>query len=313
MTPTISVIIPVYNAEQYLGKCIDSVLAQSGCSAEIVLINDGSKDHSLDICREYASRHECIRLIDQPNGGVSAARNAGIEGATGEWIMFLDADDWLTDDAFAILLPHMADNDVVRFGLTDLFADGSTRLRKLAPATDREQAFSQVLGHRTIIGVGGTIYRRAIFVENNIRFSRELTYGEDWLVLATALYHSKRVKTLHENFLYIYNRFNESSCTNTMSSSKLLQSLMVVKIFEERYGEEQYSRELSRSRCRRTNTLVKDYGFEVAAREMAAARDKIAIPTLRDILTADVHLSLRVRLLRLWFGHLRPMLRKQGA
>ena len=104
MTPTISVIIPVYNAEKYLGKCIDSVLAQSGCSAEIVLINDGSKDRSLDICREYASRHECIRLIDQPNGGVSAARNAGIEGATGEWITFLDADDWLTSDAFATLL-----------------------------------------------------------------------------------------------------------------------------------------------------------------------------------------------------------------
>ena len=312
MTPTISIIIPVYNAEQYLSKCIESVLAQSGCSAEIVLINDGSRDHSLDICQEYASRHECIRLIDQPNGGVSAARNAGIEVATGEWITFLDADDWFTSDAFATLLPHMADNDVVRFGLTDLFADGSTRLRKLAPATDREQAFSQVLGHRTIIGVGGTLYRRTLFVENNIRFSRELTYGEDWLVLATALYHSRRVKTLHESFLYIYNRFNESSCTNTMSSSKLLQSLVVVKLFEQMFDAQRYARELSRSRCRRTNTLVKHCGLRASAEEMVAARDKIAIPTLRDILTADIHLSGRVRLLRLWFGYLRPMLRGCG-
>lgn len=312
MTPTISVIIPVYNAEQYLSKCIESVLAQSGCSAEIVLINDGSKDRSLDICREYASRHECIRLIDQPNGGVSAARNAGIEGATGEWITFLDADDWLTSDAFATLLPHMADNDVVRFGIEAIYADGHTYRYKLPYAPDRNKALSNVLGSVGFNGIGGVMCRRKMFINNNIQFSTELHYTEDWLVLGTLLYYSKKVKILHNAYLYIYNRYNESSATNTMSIDKQMQTFEVIRKFRELVGTSNFNRELNRSLCRRTSAFIKNYGFEVTAREMVAARDKISIPTLRDILTADVHLSLRVRLLRLWFGHLRPMLRKRG-
>jgi hypothetical protein len=91
-----------------------------------------------------------------------------------------------------------------------------------------------------------------------------------------------------------------------------MQTFEVIRKFRELVGTSNFNRELNRSLCRRTSAFIKNYGFEVTAREMVAARDKISIPTLRDILTADVHLSLRVRLLRLWFGHLRPMLRKRG-
>ncbi|MBP3426388.1 MAG: glycosyltransferase family 2 protein [Rikenellaceae bacterium] len=311
MTPRISVIIPVYRAEEYLAQSLDSVLAQRGCDFEIVLVNDGSPDRSPEICREYAARDARIRLLDKPNGGVSSARNMGLDAATGEWILFLDADDWLAPDAFVTLAPYMDDYEVIRFAIMDIFEGGRTHVRKLTPAANRDMALSQVLGHRTIIGVGGTMYRRSLFEQWGVRFSTELTYGEDWLVLATLLYRSRSVKTLDGAYLYLYNRYNEASCTNTMTSAKLVQSLVVVRKLRELVGQESYARELARARCRRVGALVKHCGFEATARELVEARNRIDMLTLRDILTSDIHLSLRVRLLRLWFGHLRGALREQ--
>ncbi len=94
----ISVIIPVYNTEQYLHRCIDSVLASAYQEFEILLVNDGSTDHSPDICRQYAEKASRIRLINQKNQGVSAARNRGIDASTGDWIVFLDSDDRISPD-----------------------------------------------------------------------------------------------------------------------------------------------------------------------------------------------------------------------
>lgn len=305
MTPQISVIIPVYKAEQYLASCIESVLVQQACTFEILLINDGSPDGCLEICRDYAARDPRIKVFDKPNGGVSSARNMGLDNALGEWVLFLDADDWLTPDAFSVLEPYMNDYEVIRFAIRDVFADGRTRLRKLTPAATRQQAVSQVLGHNTIIGVGGTAYRRSLIERLGARFSTEFTYGEDWLFLATTLYHSRSIKTLHNAYIYIYNRYNELSCTNTMTNDKLLQSLMVVRRFREMVGEGCYVRELSHSRCRRVGMLIKHCGHAQTARELFAVRDRIDMLTLKDIVTSKLHLSLRFRLLRFWLIYLK--------
>ncbi len=104
MQPLVSVIIPVYNAEKHLDACIGSVLAQTYKSFEIILVNDGSKDNSKAICEELASKHPSIVLVDQPNQGVSAARNAGLERAQGEYIAFLDADDTLPANSLESLV-----------------------------------------------------------------------------------------------------------------------------------------------------------------------------------------------------------------
>lgn len=98
----ISIIIPVYNSERYLRQCIESVIAQTFEDWEVILVNDGSKDGSLDICQEYAAKDERIKVIDKPNGGVSSARNKGLEVAQGDWITFMDSDDWLDADAFEV-------------------------------------------------------------------------------------------------------------------------------------------------------------------------------------------------------------------
>ena len=100
MTPYISVIIPVYNAETTLNKCVDSVLGQQFPDFEVILVDDGSKDRSLQICEEYARRDSRVTVIHKENGGVSSARNAALEIAKGERILFLDADDYLDNSCF---------------------------------------------------------------------------------------------------------------------------------------------------------------------------------------------------------------------
>lgn len=99
---TISVVIPVYNAEKYLHRCLDSILAQSG-SFEIIAVNDGSKDKSLQILQEYAKKHSNIHVINQENQGISAARNAGMKAAKNKYITFVDNDDWLEPNAFSLV------------------------------------------------------------------------------------------------------------------------------------------------------------------------------------------------------------------
>ena len=97
--PKVSVIIPVYNVEKYLGECLDSVLRQTLRDIEIICVNDGSTDGSADILAEYAQKDSRIKIVTQPNGGLSAARNAGMDAATSKYIYFLDSDDWIVDDA----------------------------------------------------------------------------------------------------------------------------------------------------------------------------------------------------------------------
>ena len=95
--PIMSVIVPVYNTEQYLHRCIDSILTQTYTDFELLLIDDGSKDKSGDICDEYALKDSRIRVFHKENGGVSSARNLGLDNAAGEWITFVDSDDWIIE------------------------------------------------------------------------------------------------------------------------------------------------------------------------------------------------------------------------
>ena len=97
-TPTISVIVPVYNTEKYLRRCIDSVLAQTYADFELLLIDDGSKDKSGEICDEYAQKDARVRVFHMENGGVSSARNLGLDNARGEWVAFVDSDDYIEEN-----------------------------------------------------------------------------------------------------------------------------------------------------------------------------------------------------------------------
>lgn len=107
----ITVIIPVYNVQYYLPQCLDSLNAQIGVNMEVILVNDGSTDDSLSICKEYAQRDSYVKIIDKENGGLSDARNAGTKVATGDYIYYLDGDDWLAPNAIKTLLDYAIEND----------------------------------------------------------------------------------------------------------------------------------------------------------------------------------------------------------
>lgn len=112
MSPKISVIIPVYNTESTLHKCVDSILNQSYEDWELLLIDDGSKDHSAFICDEYAQQDKRIKVFHKENGGVSSARNIGIDNAEGKWITFIDSDDWVERNYLSNLYQN-DENDIV--------------------------------------------------------------------------------------------------------------------------------------------------------------------------------------------------------
>ena len=109
--PVLSVIIPVYNVHKYLSYCLDSLYAQVDGTVEVVLVNDGSTDESLNICRKYADACSNTIIIDKENGGLSDARNVGTNTATGDYIYYLDSDDWLAPNAIRTLYDYAIEND----------------------------------------------------------------------------------------------------------------------------------------------------------------------------------------------------------
>ncbi len=186
MNTLISIVIPVYNAEKHLPRCLDSVLAQTYKPIEIVLVNDGSKDESLAICRRYADRHEQIVVIDQKNRGPAVARKAGFDASKGESIMFVDADDTIRADMCDILIEamHQDDADVVQCGFTQMDDEGK-EVRKQGPLEKRiielDERFTACAREEVPLLPWGKLIKRVCL--SHVDFS-ELRYGEDhWLIV----------------------------------------------------------------------------------------------------------------------------------
>ena len=178
--PIISIIVPVYNAEKYLHRCVESILAQSFTDFELLLINDGSKDNSGEICEEYAEMDSRIRVFHKKNGGASAARNYGLDKATGKYICFIDADDWVDKDYIESLLPTEGEDMVVCSFMYDtmqsFFLSNVVRDKN-----NIETVLHLLLDHMAVCSPCCKIMRRDIIEQNNIRFDVNVSAGEDML------------------------------------------------------------------------------------------------------------------------------------
>ena len=180
-----SVIIPVYNSEKTVERCLQSLLAQDRNDVEIIVINDGSTDASGALLAEYASDHQNVLLIDQKNSGVSAARNAGIEKATGTYITFVDSDDYVSEDYFSALdkMDSQGDDDLIMFASTTVgggAADESDLYHQLEQMHDRGDKMALLLSSRKIMSPWNKRFKRKIINDNKIRFIRQLQTGEDF-------------------------------------------------------------------------------------------------------------------------------------
>ncbi|WP_195985502.1 glycosyltransferase family 2 protein [Clostridium sp. D33t1_170424_F3] len=212
-----SIIVPVYNAKEFLRECLESICHQSYADYEVLLIDDGSEDNSVEICKEYTSDPRFI-LIQKENGGVSSARNMGIESAVGEYILFMDADDILADHAlqkFNDLLSNEP-KDVI-FGRTATFTKTVQEYRfntsKFPEGLikDNNPNLMFLWTKRCIVNtVWGNVYKGEIVKQQNIRFDRALSMGEDGDWLYQFLLSSHSFDYINE-CVYFYRRDEEAS------------------------------------------------------------------------------------------------------
>ena len=180
MEELISIIVPVYNVEKYLNKCIDSIINQTYRNLEIILVDDGSPDNCGKICDEYAKKDKRIKVIHKKNGGVSSARNKGIENASGYWISFVDADDWIEKDYIKILVNNKEDADIVLCGYNRV---NKNKIEKVNGNGEKliynsKEYLIKTLNPQTGIGFINMKLIKKKCIER-IRFDENLKVGED--------------------------------------------------------------------------------------------------------------------------------------
>ena len=210
--PLISVIIPVYNAEEYLPRCLDSIIKQTFTAIEIICINDGSSDNSSNILTQYANKDNRIIILKQENLGAATARNLGLDHAKGKYISFIDADDWIAEDFIATLY-HAATKskaDVVQCGY---FKFDGIQNKTIIEKELISQNISQILDNTKKLYIWNKIWKKNFLDKNHIRYYPDILY-QDILFNICTLCHQPIWQFIdYCGYFYWFN--NKSSVTNT--------------------------------------------------------------------------------------------------
>ena len=256
-TPTISVIVPVYNVEKYLPRCIDSILAQTFTDFELILVDDGSPDRCGVICDEYAEKDKRVRVIHKENGGVSSARNAGLDDCKGEYVTFVDSDDYIAADRVADLYETICrfDADEVSAGFTIFdeqeYKEHRPRDNERVWGTNNEAERIDFLLNRILQDGNGwavwnRLFKTEIIKEHHIRFCETCgNFGEDLgFTLEYALYCTRFAVCDHAGYFY-YQRDN-SMMANSIEKIKLDEMNEVSYHFGQRFFSELQSADLKK-------------------------------------------------------------------
>lgn len=217
--PKISVIIPVYNNEQYLEECLNSIVNQTYRDLEIICVNDGSTDGSLSILEEFAQKDPRVIIIDQENKGQSAARNAGLEVAKGEYITFIDSEDFVNPNTYMTALEFIKENDVVCFGIK-VFGDAHLSRRKADENYYKinfsgQHSITKKVLQKTDNSVCNKIFKIELLDKYQIRFSEGIHYEDAEFFFKYALV-SEKIYFIDEYF-YNYRRRNGSIMSQTFN------------------------------------------------------------------------------------------------
>lgn len=232
-TPVISVIIPVYNVEKYLRRCLDSVLNQSFHDIEVICIDDGSTDSSLSILREYAAKDARVRVLAQSNRGVSAARNAGLDAAEGTWVTFVDSDDEVLPDIWTTLLSNIGEEDSVCFSAEEIRVQDGKYIPVLSGYFDVAFCGFKELQDKELFKLSMTVwdklFKRSKIEACSLRFPEGLHFEDNVFVLNFFVLHRK-VRFIPRK-LYRYYR-HEGSIMDTAFQRKQGLSLELISILE---------------------------------------------------------------------------------
>lgn len=226
-----SVIIPVYNAEKTIRRCLDSLLNQPHEDVELIVVNDGSTDDSTIICKEYAAKYRCIRYFEKENGGVSSARNMGLNNAQGDYILFVDSDDYVAQNYFEVITQALEEHrpQLLHFGIQDVgvqnkswslgkfYLDDPLKIAKEIRRAVKKCLFFNLLSK---------VFERKLIETHGIRFNENISIGED---LAFGFIYVTHVQTLASitDTLYFLAVENEESLSRKKRENLAEQLLLV--------------------------------------------------------------------------------------
>ena len=236
MTVKISVIVPIYNVESYLMRCIDSVLSQDFNDYELILVDDGSPDKCPQICDEYAGKDNRIKVIHKKNGGLVSARQAGFAVSQGKYILHVDSDDWLMPHAISTLYKYAAqgDYDIVRGCNRRVYDDGSFTIERgrfyKGEVLGSEQYLEKVITAEFETYLWGALYKRELFSKEAFEPVLKISTGEDWLTNIAIGGNVKRVLCVED---VVYNYYINSNSMMQQQVCSFEYADMVKAILEE--------------------------------------------------------------------------------
>ena len=249
-TDKISIIIPVYNVEPYIKRCLDSVINQTYQNLEIICVDDGSTDGSGKICDEYATKDSRIKVFHKENGGVSSAKNLGLKNITGKYIGFVDSDDWIEPDMYEVLHKSAQSKDVP-ISVASYFKDTDT---ESVPMSNKEQIPDGIINTKNMLlyplkrdyymGFCGYLWNKLfsanIFLNNGLSFNEEINYAEDVLLYTEAIIAGKCIGNYIDKPLYHYYQ-REKSISHSEFINIKVDILVAYKKVEQLFNENGYS------------------------------------------------------------------------
>lgn len=236
MEKMFSIIIPIYKAEKTLKRCVNSILNQEFKDYEIVLINDGSPDNCLKICKEYKENNNNIIIINKKNEGVSKARNEGIKISKGKYLVFVDSDDYIQPDMLAKLyyIITKKEYDVIYFGMNNVNQEGdiisSTHLKELSYSKEElYQGVEYLIKHNYMGFVGSKIIKREVIKKNKIKFDEKMNYSEDFMMSCDFF---DKIQSLYISPFNLYNYVKYSEIGSSLSTRYIEDLIPIIdKLF----------------------------------------------------------------------------------
>lgn len=215
MVPKISVIIPVYNIYEYLEKCLWSVTNQTLKDIEIIIVNDGSQDNSLEIIEKFASTDSRIRVINKVNDGVVSARNSGLSIATGDYIHYLDGDDYIELNTYELLYSRSIKDNSCMTIMEFWFEDSIEDLYKSKSYTEKEYTnitfLQDMWSINSYFSICFNIHKRSIYYSHEINFEKELVMAEDVYLMSQLAYYSNKISILDQPLYHYVSRMTSAT------------------------------------------------------------------------------------------------------
>ncbi len=279
----ISVIIPVYNAQKYVKRCIESVCQQSYPEYEIIIVDDGSTDNSAQICKELAAKHSNIKYIAQSNKGVSAARNLGMQNATGQYLVFIDSDDYVLNDMLQYLYLGMKKAELSVCGNVKTYVkedvertETEKKEKKFTEKNLTAREYMEMLFHPDVKDyqgyVWGKMYHANIIKQNNLQFDETIKYNEDRLFVLNYLFYCNSVHYSEApKYVYVQNEDSVMAALNKKYSVGMLTELYafdsMIKLLKNHEGTETityYALDISRASALKLMNVRDNYESDKA-------------------------------------------------